>query len=93
MPRKVAGVLVGFCGAVLAGQSASHAGQAGHGLAAKHVVHHSGWADFVESAGIPYPGVKKRQNFWTKEKVLEEIRRWHSEGHAMHHRGLLTPTP
>ena len=47
-----------------------------------------GWADFVESAGIPYPGIKKRQNFWTREKVLEEIRRWHAEGHAMHYRGV-----
>ena len=47
-----------------------------------------GWADFVESAGIPYPGIRKRQNFWTKEKVLEEIRRWQAEGHAMHYRGV-----
>lgn len=47
-----------------------------------------GWADFVESAGIPYPGIKKRQNFWTREKVLEEIRRWRAEGHPMHYRGV-----
>ncbi len=47
-----------------------------------------GWADFVESAGIHYPGIKKRVNFWTRETVLEEIRRWHAEGHPMHYRGV-----
>ena len=47
-----------------------------------------GWADFVESAGIHYPGIKKRVNFWTRETVLDEIRRWHAEGHPMHYRGV-----
>ena len=47
-----------------------------------------GWADFVESAGIPYPGIRKRQNFWTREKVLEEIRRWDAEGHPMNYRAV-----
>jgi hypothetical protein len=28
------------------------------------------------------------KNFWTKEKVLEEIRRWHSEGNPMNYGGV-----
>ena len=30
------------------------------------------------------------KNLWTKEKVLAEIRRWHSEGHPMHYGGVRT---
>ena len=38
------------------------------------------WSEFVESLGIPYPGVKPRRD-WSAEAVLSEIRRWHAEGH------------
>lgn len=40
------------------------------------------WTGFVESLGIPYPGVKKRRD-WTEAKVLSEIRRWKAEGHPL----------
>ena len=40
------------------------------------------WTGFVESMGIPYPGIKKRRD-WTKTKVLSEIRRWKAEGHSL----------
>jgi hypothetical protein len=40
------------------------------------------WTDFVESLGIPYPGIKKRRD-WTRAKVLSEIRRWKAEGHPL----------
>jgi hypothetical protein len=40
------------------------------------------WTGFVESLGIPYPGVKKRRD-WTRAKVLSEIRRWKAEGHPL----------
>jgi hypothetical protein len=48
----------------------------------------SGWADFVESAGILYPEIRKRQSFWTSEKALQAIRRLQAEGHPMHCRGV-----
>jgi len=32
------------------------------------------WADFVESLGIPYPGIKRYRD-WTERKLLEAIRR------------------
>jgi hypothetical protein len=52
-------------------------------------VHHrdQNWTGFVESLGIPYPGVKKRRD-WTKAKFLEEMRRWRKEGHPMHYKGV-----
>jgi hypothetical protein len=40
------------------------------------------WTDFVESLGIPYPGIKKRRD-WTESKVLAEIRRWKEGGHTL----------
>jgi hypothetical protein len=46
-----------------------------------------GWADFVESLGIPYTGVKKRRG-WTKRLLLSEIRRWEAEGHRMNYRAV-----
>jgi hypothetical protein len=46
-----------------------------------------GWTDFVESLGVPYPGIKKRRD-WTKAKVLSEIRRWDTEGHPLNHRAV-----
>jgi len=45
-----------------------------------------GWSGFVESLGIPYPGKKDRR--WTKELVLNEIRRWDSNGQAMHYSAM-----
>jgi hypothetical protein len=42
-----------------------------------------GWAGFVESLGISYPG--KRDRIWTKDLVLEEIRRMQSEGERLHY--------
>ena len=46
------------------------------------------WTDFVESFGIPYPGIKQRRNYWTREIVLEEIRRWKEEGHPTHFKAV-----
>jgi hypothetical protein len=40
------------------------------------------WADFIESLGISYPGIKKRRD-WTKDKVLAEIRRWKAEARSL----------
>jgi hypothetical protein len=45
------------------------------------------WADFVESLGVPYAGIKKRRD-WTKQKVLSEIRRWTAEGHRLNYRAV-----
>lgn len=45
------------------------------------------WTAFVESLGIPYPGVKKRLD-WTKAKLISEIRRWQAEGHRMNYRAV-----
>jgi hypothetical protein len=45
------------------------------------------WADFVESLGIAYPGIKKRRD-WTKGKLIEEIRRWKAEGHRLNDRAV-----
>ncbi len=45
------------------------------------------WTAFVESFGVSYPGVKKRRD-WTKENVLEEIRRRRSDGNAMHYKAV-----
>ncbi len=42
-----------------------------------------GWAGFVESLGITYPG--KRDRIWTKDLVLEEIRRMQSEGEPLNY--------
>lgn len=46
-----------------------------------------GWTDFVESLGIPYPGIKKRRD-WSRAKVLSEIRRCKTEGYRMNHAGI-----
>ena len=46
------------------------------------------WTDFVESFGIPYPGLKPRKNYWTREIVLEEIRRWKEESHPTHYKAM-----
>jgi hypothetical protein len=40
------------------------------------------WTTFVESLGIPYPGVVKKLD-WTRRSVLQEIRRLKAEGHPM----------
>lgn len=45
------------------------------------------WTDFVESLGIPYPGVKKRRD-WTAQKVLEEIRRLYTAGHRLNYHAV-----
>jgi hypothetical protein len=45
------------------------------------------WADFLESLGIPYPGIKKRRE-WTKHKLLDEIRHWQAEGHSLKYRSV-----
>jgi hypothetical protein len=45
------------------------------------------WTGFVESLGIPYPGIKKRRD-WTESKVLDEIRRRKAEGQPMNHAGV-----
>jgi hypothetical protein len=41
-----------------------------------------GWGQFVESLGLPFPGIRKRYD-WTKAKLVEEIGRWKAEGHRM----------
>src|SRR5258708_20101761 len=38
------------------------------------------WTQFVESLGIPYPGIKKRRD-WSSDALIAEIRRWAAEGH------------
>ncbi len=38
-----------------------------------------GWADFVESHDIPYPGERGRRD-WSREEVVIEIRRRHESG-------------
>lgn len=45
------------------------------------------WPDFVESVGVPYPGIKKRRD-WTKQKLCDEIRRWKAEGHRLNYRAV-----
>lgn len=45
------------------------------------------WVDFVESLGVPYPGIKKRRD-WTKEKLLEEIRRRKAQGQRLNYRAV-----
>jgi hypothetical protein len=47
----------------------------------------TGWTDFVETIGIPYPGIKKRRD-WSKRLLLSEIRRWSEEGHALNYRAV-----
>lgn len=42
------------------------------------------WISFVESFGVAYPGGRKR--VWSKELVLDEIRRWAAEGRRTNHR-------
>lgn len=42
-----------------------------------------GWAGFVESLGISYPG--KRDRNWTRDLVLEEIRRIQSESEPLNY--------
>jgi hypothetical protein len=45
------------------------------------------WTDFVESLGIPYPGIKRRRD-WTKRKLFEEIRRWGAEGNRLNYKAV-----
>ena len=45
------------------------------------------WPDFVESLGFTYPGIKKRRD-WTRQKLLEEIRRRKSGGHRLNYRAV-----
>jgi hypothetical protein len=45
------------------------------------------WDSFLESLGIPYPGIKKRRD-WTKDKLLKAIRRWRAEGHSLKYRAV-----
>jgi hypothetical protein len=45
------------------------------------------WADFVESLGVPYPGIRKRYG-WTEPGLLEEIRRWQTAGHQLNYRSV-----
>jgi hypothetical protein len=51
----------------------------------KHLGH--GWIQFVESLGIPYPGVRKHLH-WTRDELLAEIGRWHAEGNAMNYKSV-----
>jgi hypothetical protein len=39
------------------------------------------WDEFVKSFGVEYSGTGNRIGFWTRDRVLEEIRRWEKEGH------------
>jgi len=52
------------------------------------VNYHKGWIAFVESFGIPYPGIKKRRNYWTRDIVLEEVRRWNEAGHPTNYSAM-----
>jgi hypothetical protein len=45
------------------------------------------WPAFLESLGVPYPGVKKCYD-WTKRKLVAEMRRWQAEGHRMNYRAV-----
>ena len=45
------------------------------------------WTSYVESFGIPYPGIKKRRD-WTKDTLVEEIRRWAAEGHRTNRKSV-----
>ena len=45
------------------------------------------WGEFVESLGFPFPGIRKRRD-WSKQKLLEEIRRWKAEGHRLNYRAV-----
>jgi hypothetical protein len=45
------------------------------------------WTAYVESFGIPYPGPKKRRD-WTKEAVLDEIRRRRARGGRLNVRAV-----
>ncbi len=53
---------------------------------------HVPWTDFVESLGIPYPGVKKCRD-WTREKALSEIRRLGAEGHPLYYSAVASDYP
>ena len=46
-----------------------------------------GWAAFVESLGIPYPGVRKRLD-WTDETVVAEIRDLRRRGQPLNVRAV-----
>jgi Homing endonuclease associated repeat len=46
-----------------------------------------GWADFVESLGVPYPGVKKRRD-WSKKTLIEAIRQRDRAGKPMNYRAV-----
>jgi hypothetical protein len=43
------------------------------------------WTGFVESLGVPYPGIKKRRD-WTAAGVVSEIRRWEAEGYPLRYK-------
>ncbi len=45
------------------------------------------WPEFVESLGVAYPGVKKCRD-WTKDKLLEAIRRRAAQGHRLNYRAV-----
>ncbi len=47
----------------------------------------SSWTDYIESFGVPYPGIKKRRD-WSKDLVLSEIQRWAAEGHRTNRKSL-----
>ncbi len=40
------------------------------------------WDEFVKSYGIEYSGTGNRIGFWTRDRVLDEIRRWADAGRA-----------
>jgi len=46
----------------------------------------NGWCGFVESLGIEYPGKKNRD--WTKNLVIQEIRRWASKKQPVHYSAI-----
>jgi len=53
----------------------------------KRFSRHQPWTDFVESLGIPYPGIKKRRD-WTRAALLSEIQRWQAEGNPLNYRAV-----
>jgi hypothetical protein len=48
---------------------------------------HTTWPEFVESLGVPYPGIRKRYD-WTKETLLEEIRRWKADRNKLNYKSV-----
>ncbi|MBI3861038.1 MAG: hypothetical protein HY290_04000 [Planctomycetia bacterium] len=52
-----------------------------------HAILKTSWTEFVESFGVPYPGIKKRRD-WSREMLLAEIRRWAALGHRTNSKSI-----